>query len=110
MPLACGTRNSGKYGVCFIMFEIASFSFILLLINDWRLVMQVNIHQSFFCQSFAAAFSPNFFTAKVFYCMVCINSEICMYIIQKIQIQYLRKLHLKERAIDRRAFIRMMEG
>jgi len=48
------------------MFRIALFSFILLLFDDWRLAMQVNIHQSFFRQSFAAVFSPNFFTAKFF--------------------------------------------
>jgi len=48
-------------------FEIALFGFILLLIVYWRLAMQVNIRQSFFHQSFAAAFSPNFFTAKVSY-------------------------------------------
>jgi len=47
------------------MFEIASFGFVLLLIDDWQLAMQVNICQSFF-ESFAAAFSPNSFTAKIF--------------------------------------------
>jgi len=51
-----------------LMFSIAWFGFVLLLINDcvlllihdWRLAMQVNIHQSFFSQSFRAAFLPNF--------------------------------------------------
>ena len=69
--------NPGKYRVHFIMFKIMLIDvwdcfvpiFILLLIDDWRLTMQVNICQRFFRQSFAAAFSPNF-TANVFYHMV----------------------------------------
>jgi len=38
--------KSGLHGHASI--GIASFGFILLLIFDWRLVVQVNIHQSFF--------------------------------------------------------------
>jgi len=52
------------------VFGIASISFILLLIDDLRLLIQFNIRQSFFPQSFAAAFLPNNFIAKVFYCTV----------------------------------------
>jgi len=44
------------------MFGIDLLGFVLLLIDDWQLAIQVNIRQSFFCQSFAAAFSPTFFT------------------------------------------------
>jgi len=74
MLLACGARqileNMEFVLLCSSMFGIPLLGFILPLIDDWRLVMQVNIRQSFFHQSFAAAFItklPNFFTAKVFY-------------------------------------------
>jgi len=41
--------------LCSSMFGIASFSFVLLLINEGRLAMQVNVRQSFFRQCFAVA-------------------------------------------------------
>jgi len=63
------------------MFGIASLGFVLLLIDDWQLMMQVNICQSF-CQSFAAAFLPKYFTAKVLYCMV------YMYVVKYVEKEY----------------------
>jgi len=45
-------------------FEIVSFGYILLLIIYWWLAMQVNIHQSFFLQSFPVAFRQTFLPPK----------------------------------------------
>jgi len=74
MLLARGTRqileNTEFVLSCSSMFGIALFDFVLLLIDDCQLVMQVNICQSFFHQSFAAAFSSNFFITKVFHSTV----------------------------------------
>jgi len=68
MLLTHGTRqileNMEFILLCSQMFGIALFGFVLLLIDDWRLVMQVSIRQSFFHQSFAASFSPKFFTVQ----------------------------------------------
>jgi len=48
------------------MFGIDLLDFILLLIDDWRLAMQANICQGFFCQSFVAVFSQTFLPPKFF--------------------------------------------
>jgi len=60
------------------MFGIASFGFILLLIDDWQLAMQVNIRQSFFRQSFAAAFLPKFFTLWYIVTYIHIRLKLCL--------------------------------
>jgi len=46
-------------------FGIASLGFVLLLIFDWR--CKSTFAKVFFAKPCKAAFSPNFFTAKVFY-------------------------------------------
>jgi len=48
------------------MFGIALFGFVLLLIDDWRLVMQVNICQSFFRQCLAVALFAKLFDHQSF--------------------------------------------
>jgi len=59
-------KNTEFVLLCSLMFGIDSFGSLLQLIDDWPLAMQVNIRQSFFRQSFAAAFSPNFLLPKFF--------------------------------------------
>jgi len=79
MPLARGTRqileNTEFILLYSLMFEIDSFSFVLLLIDDWQLVMPVNICQSFIHQSFVAAFSPKFLLPKLFTVRYSVNSK-----------------------------------
>jgi len=52
--------------LCSLMFGIASFGFVLLLINEGRLVMQVNIRQSFFHQYLAVALFAKLFDYQSF--------------------------------------------
>jgi len=70
LKIACGTRqilkNTEFVLLCSSMFEIASFGFVLLLIDDWQLVMQVNIRQSFFCQCLVVTFFAKLFDHQSF--------------------------------------------
>jgi len=54
------------------MFGIASFNFVLLLINDWQLAMQVNIRQSFFANPLQQPFT------KLSYCQSFLLYGICL--------------------------------
>jgi len=49
------------------MFGIVSFGFVLLLIDGWKLAMQVNIRQSFFRQYLAVALFAKLFDCQSFY-------------------------------------------
>jgi len=67
--LARGTTNpeSTEFVLLYSsMFGIASFNFILLLIDDWQLAMQVNIRQSFFANPLQQSFRQNFLPPKFF--------------------------------------------
>jgi len=68
--LAHGARqileNTKFVLLCSSMFGIPLFGFILLLIDDWRLVMQVNINQSFFTNPLQQPFHQTFLLAKFF--------------------------------------------
>jgi len=73
--------------LCALMFRIASFGFVLPLINDWELAMQVNICQSFFANPLQQPFPQTFLLPKFFYCMIPIflflyDSELCV-VLQK---------------------------
>jgi len=48
------------------MFGISSFGFVLLLIKDWQLAMQVNIRQSFFHQCLEVALFAKLFDSQSF--------------------------------------------
>jgi len=67
---ARGTRqilkNTELVLLCSSMFGIDLFGFVLLLINDWQLVMQVNIHQSFFANPLQQPFYQTFLLPKFF--------------------------------------------
>jgi len=76
-PLAHGTRqileNTEFILLCSLMFGIDLIGFVLLLINDWRLVMQVNIRHSFFANPLQQPFT------KVFTVWYSIVNEIALY-------------------------------
>jgi len=68
--LARGTRqilkNTEFVLLCSSMFGIDSFGFVLLLIDDWQLAMQVNIRQSFFANPLQQPFRQTFLPPKFF--------------------------------------------
>jgi len=70
MLLACGTtqilKNMEFVLLCSSIFGIDSFGFVLLLIDGWRLAIQVNIHQSFFINPLQQPFRQTFLPPKFF--------------------------------------------
>jgi len=69
MLLAHGIRQMETMELillCPLIFGIALFSFVLLLINEGRLAMRVNIRQSFFHQCLAVALFAKLFDHQSF--------------------------------------------